>query len=304
MHFVQRIMKYVRHRCRVILRLNCPSLVLMSTPSHPTYLNGHDPSVLRSHSWRTAFNSAAYLLPYLRASEPTTLLDVGCGPGSITVDLAALLPQGHVTGLDNSPEVLEHARMAALHRDPKANNVEFVQSDVHELPFPDSSFDVVHAHQVLQHVGDPVGALREMRRVTRHGGLVAARDIASMVWYPESAGMTDGVELFKRIAIHNGSDPGVGAGRKLHAWAREAGFEAAHITATAGTWCFHTPEEREWWSSIWAERVVASKFARMAVEGGFAGKEDLERIGQAWREWGANEDGWFAVVHGEILCRV
>lgn len=129
------------------------------------YTHGHHESVLRSHRWRTAANSAAYLIAELRPGQ--TVLDVGCGPGTITADIAALVAPGRVTAVDTSTGVLDRAAEAAAERG--VDNVAFTTADVHCLDFPDDSFDVVHAHQVLQHVGDPVQALREMRRVCRPG---------------------------------------------------------------------------------------------------------------------------------------
>jgi len=264
------------------------------------YTHGHHESVLRSHSWRTAANSAAYLLSSLRPNMH--ILDIGCGPGTITIDLAALVPQGQVIGLEYAPDVLEQARVTAAERG--ITNVQFVVGDVHSLNYPDDTFDVVHAHQVLQHVGDPIQALREMRRVTKPGGIVANResDYMAMTWYPEVNGMTNWQKLYERVARSNGGEPN--AGRRVHAWAQQAGFDWASITATASTWCYQTPEERAWWSGSWADRTIASSFARTAVDRGYATKEELDRIAQVWREWGEKEDGWFAVLHGEIICRV
>ncbi|MDQ0485435.1 methyltransferase domain-containing protein [Streptomyces cellulosae] len=262
------------------------------------YTHGHHESVLRSHTWRTAENSAAYLLRVLRPSM--RILDIGCGPGTITAGLTALVPDGHVTGLDREPGILERARAVAEERG--LANADFVTGDVHALAFPDDTFDVVHAHQVLQHVGDPVAALREMRRVTRPGGYVAVRDAdyAAMTWYPEAAGLDDWLDLYRRVARANGGEPD--AGRRLKAWALEAGF--GDITATSGTWTYSTAEERAWWSGLWADRTVASAYAERAVEGGHTTPAELQAVAAAWREWGAREDGWFAVLHGEILCRV
>ncbi|GFE21005.1 class I SAM-dependent methyltransferase [Streptomyces nigrescens] len=263
------------------------------------YTHGHHESVLRSHTWRTAANSAGYLLGALRPHM--RILDIGCGPGTITADLAALVPEGQVTGLEQAPDVLEQARATADARG--LTNVRFAVGDVHALDYPDGTFCVVHAHQVLQHVGDPVQALREMRRVTEPGGIVAVRDsdYAAMTWYPESDGMTEWQRLYQRVARGNGGEPD--AGRRLQAWARQAGFAPDAITATAATWLFRTPEERSWWSELWADRTVSSSYAQIAVDGGHATAEQLHRIAQAWRTWGADEDGWFGVLHGEILCR-
>ncbi|MFI6725724.1 methyltransferase domain-containing protein [Streptomyces sp. R-74717] len=261
------------------------------------YTHGHHESVLRSHRWRTAANSAAYLIDELRPGM--TVLDVGCGPGTITADLAALVAPGRVTAVDTTGEILDRAAEVAAERG--LENAEFTTADVHALDFPDDSFDVVHAHQVLQHVGDPVQALREMRRVCRPGGIVAARDsdYAAMTWYPEVPGMDDWQELYGRVARANGGEPD--AGRRLLSWARRAGF--TDITPTAGNWCFATPESRAWWSGLWADRTVGSVYAKLAVDGGHASTEELAAIAAAWREWGAQDDAWFMVPHGEVLCR-
>ncbi|MFR9794303.1 class I SAM-dependent methyltransferase [Streptomyces sp. MS06] len=261
------------------------------------YTHGHHESVLRSHTWRTAANSAAYLLGAVE--RDMRILDIGCGPGTITADLAELVPDGHVTGVDHAPGILDRARATAAERG--LANTDFAVADVHALDHPDDSFDVVHAHQVLQHVGDPVRALREMRRVTRPGGFVAVRDAdyAAMTWYPQLPGMDDWLDLYHRVARAGGGEPD--AGRRLKAWALRAGF--TDITATSSTWTYATAEERAWWSELWAERTVASSYAGLAVRGGHATGEQLGAVARAWREWGEREDGWFAVLHGEILCR-
>lgn len=261
------------------------------------YTHGHHESVLRSHRWRTAANSAGYLIGELRPGM--SVLDVGCGPGTITADLAALVAPGQVTAVDTTREILDQAAEVAAERG--LDKLEFTTADVHALDFPDDTFDVVHAHQVLQHVGDPVQALREMRRVCSPGGVVAARDsdYAAMTWFPEVPVMDAWLELYRRVARANGGEPD--AGRQLLSWARQAGF--TDITPTAAAWCFGTPESRDWWSSLWADRTVGSVYAKLAVDGGHATAEQLTAIAEAWHAWGAQDDGWFMVPHGELLCR-
>ncbi|MEO7196244.1 MAG: methyltransferase domain-containing protein [Pseudonocardiaceae bacterium] len=260
------------------------------------YTHGHHDSVLRSHRWRTVANSAAYLIPHLRPGQ--RVLDIGCGPGTITVDLAARVAPGGVLGIDNDPAPLGEARAAAARQD--VHNVSFTVADVYHLDFPDDAFDVVHAHQVLQHLSEPVAALREMRRVCTPGGIVATRDadMQTMAWYPPHADLDRFLKLYHRVARANLAEPD--AGRHLLSWAQAARF--SQITSSASTWCFATPEERAWWGGLWADRVTSSAFGAQAVDRNLATREDLEDIALAWRHWAAQKDGWYAVIHGEVLC--
>ncbi len=260
-----------------------------------TYTHGHHASVLRSHANRTIANSAAYLAPYLESA--CTLLDIGAGPGSITVDFAARV--AHVTATEIGPAELALSERLAAERG--VTNITFSVEDVHALRFADDTFDIVHAHQVLQHVGDPVQALREMRRVAKPGGIVAARDAdyAGFIWFPLLPELDEWLRLYRAAARANGGEPD--AGRRLLAWARAAGFE--DVTATASTWCYATPDDRAWWGGMWADRIVESALARQLVSSAMATEDDLLRISDAWRRWADNGDGWYLIPHGEILCR-
>jgi hypothetical protein len=111
--------------------------------------------------------------------------------------------------------------------------------------------------------------------------------------------LDDWLALSGRVARANGGEPD--AGRRLRSWALRAGL--TDITATSSTWTYSTPEERSWWSGLWADRTTASAYAERATSGGHATVAQLRAVSQAWREWGEHEDGWFAVLHGEILCR-
>ncbi|MHB1489341.1 MAG: class I SAM-dependent methyltransferase [Cellulomonas sp.] len=264
------------------------------------YTHGHHESVLRSHRWRTAENSAGYLLPHLRRGQ--SLLDVGCGPGTVTIDLARRLAPGDVVGLDNAPVVLEDARTAAAGAG--LTNLRFLEGDAYRLPFEDDSFDVVHAHQVLQHLTDPVAALREMKRVTRPGGIVAVRDAdyAAMTWYPPSPALDEWLALYHEVTQANNAQ--ADAGRRLLSWTLDAGFDPVGIIPTAGVWSYSSQEDRTWWGTLWADRSVASDFARQAVEHHLADDVALEHLADGWREWSEQPDGWFAIVHGEVVARV
>jgi SAM-dependent methyltransferase len=258
----------------------------------PSYTHGHHESVLRAHRWRTVENSAAYLLPHLRPES--TLLDVGCGPGSITADFAKRLAAGSTLGVDTSSDVIAAARRE--HPD-----VAFEVADLYKMPFDDGAWDIVHAHQVLQHVPDPIGALKEMRRVARPGGgIVAVRDAdyATFTWYPHDERLGRWLVLYHDVARANGGEPD--AGRHLLSWAQQAGFK--RIESTASAWCFAAPEDRMWWGGLWADRMTTSAIAHQAVREGRATVGELASMADAWRAWAVAEDGWLAILHGEIIC--
>lgn len=200
-------------------------------------------------------------------------------PGTITVDLAARVVPGSVTGVEPTDDALSLARAEAqLHR---LSNISFTTSDVHKLDFPDDAFDVVHAHQVLQHVADPVRALQEMRRVCTPGGIVAARDAdySGFIWFPKLPALDRWLDLYERAARANGGEPD--AGRRLLSWARAAGFD--DVTPTASVWCFATASAREWWGLVWADRILQSDLAHQLVDSGLATAAQLEEISTAWR---------------------
>ena len=239
-----------------------------------TYTHGHAESVLRSHRWRTVDNSAAYLAD--RLSPGTEVLDVGCGPGTITIDIAERVAPGRVVGLDAAADAIAAARSAA--DDAGVTNLELATGDVYALEHADDSFDVVHAHQVLQHVADPVAALREMRRVCRPDGVVGG-----------TGQHLPGHELVPRLP---GARPLAGGvlrrrrGQRRRArrrqpappWALEAGFTA--VAASASAWCYATDDERAWWGGLWADRVETTALGTRAVELGLATPARARRAGR------------------------
>src|SRR3984957_7683298 len=262
-----------------------------------TYTHGHHESVLRSHTWRTAENSSAYLVPELRPGQ--RLLDVGCGPGTITADLALLVAPGDVVGIDAAADVVtqaqEHAQGLGV------ENLRFEAADLFALGFPDASFDVIHVHQVLQHLVDPVAALVELRRVLRPGGVLAARDsdYGAFAWAPAAPAPGRWIELYLDVTARNGHDARIGP--SLLGLAHAAGF--SDVTLSSTTWTFADPASRQWWGGLWADRVQYSRFAEQALAYGLSDIEELASIAQAFLSWAASSDAVFVVPHTEILAR-
>lgn len=269
----------------------------MTQDRHGRYTHGHEQSALASHSARTAANSAAYLLPHLKPGMQ--LLDIGCGPGTITLDLAKHVAPGRVIGLENVETPLVAAGLAAAARGDTSTL--FQLGDALRLPFEDDTFDVVHAHQVLQHLTDPVACLREMVRVCKPGGWIAARDAdyAAMAWFPELPGLDLWRRTYRTIARGNGAEPD--AGRRLRGWARVAGIPDPRLTASV--WNYADAATCAWWGHSQADRCAGETFTRQARELGLDDAE-IEGIVSAWRQWAEEPDAWFCMPHGEILAQM
>lgn len=268
-----------------------------SSTGADTYTHGHHESVLRSHRWRTAENSAAYLLAHLRPGDH--VLDVGCGPGTITIDLAEIAGAGAVLGVDTAADVLDAAteRAGELGR----GNVTFVPGNAYALDVPDGAFDVVHAHQLLQHLSDPIAALTELRRVLRPGGLLAVRDsdYGAFVWAPADVRLDRWMRLYHDITGRNGAQ--ADAGRWLPAWVGAAGF--VDVRVSSSTWTFAAPADRAWWGALWADRLRLSSIADQARDYGLSDDAELEELAAGFEAWAEQPDGLFVVPHVEVLAR-
>ncbi len=259
------------------------------------YTHGHFGAVVDAHATRTAANSAAFLLPHLRSEE--VLLDLGCGPGSITIDLAQHVARA--IGVDASPEAIERAQRDAA-RAGRAG-VSFQVASLYELPFADETFDVVFAHQVLQHLGDPVGALREAARVLKKGGIVALRDsdYGTMVHDPFEPRIARWLDLYRALARANGGEPD--AGRMLNRWAHEAGL--ADVAVSTTTWTYATPAAVGAWCELWTNRLLEARMGQDAVARGLASRAEIEEMAAGWRAWASAPHPFFAFLHGEVLAR-
>lgn len=262
------------------------------------YTHGHHTSVVDQHRRRTAEEAAAFLLPHL--SPSIRLLDFGCGPGSITVGLARRIPEGEVVGIDVVPEVLDQARELALTSD--LPNLRFELGDVYALAYEDDSFDVAYGHQVLQHLSDPVRALQELKRVVKPGGLIAVRDAdyGTMVHAPHDPRLAEWLTLYHSVAKRNRAE--ADAGRYIHGWLLQAGYEAPQMSSS--TWTFYQPRQLLNWGDSWAARTTESAFATQAIEYGLATTAELDQYATAWREWARQPDGFFSFLHVEGLATV
>ncbi|EHY57228.1 hypothetical protein HRR83_002720 [Exophiala dermatitidis] len=314
--------------------------------SQPIYTQGHSAPVLASHLSRTVSNSAAFLLPYLypcrgstsststapddsvsaraevrpaAASEledTFTIVDLGCGPGTITAGFCDYLPsptphrRSKVIGIDASAQVIKQARQ----KFPESEypSLSFVVGDISadRLPFDDDSVDVVYTHQTLLHVSNPELVLREVYRILKpghghdRGGILAMREAVGMTFQPESAGTNQYISCLDRAVRATGAS-GFLAGRSLHLWATRAGFSRDKMQVGAGAQCYAGPgpdSEAAWWAGVHVARLegeIGEKWLGMQV---VETQEEIKQMKRALREWGDRDDAWAAVWQGEVLC--
>lgn len=228
----------------------------------------------RSMVMRSAQRQAAFLLPHLRPGM--NLLDCGCGPGSITTDFARLLAPGEVTGLDIDPGEIERATARALELG--LENVHFRTGDIYQLPFAAETFDIVYSNALLDHLRDPIAALRETYRVLKAGGIAAIRtaDRDGYYFYPSDPVLEK--DLRDGEAEKAAQGISVRIGKQIRSLLRQAGFVRTEASASYDS--YGTSES--------VRRLAANA----------ASDEPDNEIAAAWKRWGDSPDAFF----GHAFC--
>jgi SAM-dependent methyltransferase len=236
---------------------------------------------------RDARRFLPFLLPYVRSGM--SVLDVGCGIGSIALDLAPTVAPGRMVGIDADAGQIEVARRSAAER--RIDNAEFFTASVYELPFEASTFDVVYANAVLMYVRDQVRALVEMRRVLRPGGLAAVTDddLGTVVISPDRPELELAPRLFERAIAHEGGNARYS--RRLRTLMLEAGFERTQGVA-------HAPEvygdlaSTRWFAEFAVGLFAAPSMAEVIIGEGWATRAELDAIIAALHDWGELPDAF------------
>jgi len=242
---------------------------------------------------RTAASAAAFFLPHLRPHMQ--LLDLGCGPGTITQGLAEAVAPGCVVGIDFQSSQVGKAQTLARERG--IANMCCAEGDANHLPFASQSFDAVFAHGVLMHMSKPLDVLKELRRVLRPGGFAGVRDpdLGVGVLTPQTSLSERARELRIRVRQHNGSDPFVP--RDYRRLLLEAGFQRA--VATASLECAGSPEETR---SAAAWMVDQHRdLSRTALAEGWVTQAEVDAIAAELEAWGERPDGFSATLWCEAI---
>jgi ubiquinone/menaquinone biosynthesis C-methylase UbiE len=235
---------------------------------------------------------AAFLAPYLRAGM--RLIDCGCGPGSITADLAHAVAPGDAIGIDVREDALAQGRTLARERG--ITNVTFRAASIYQLPYADGSFDAAFACAVLQHLADPLAAIEEMRRVLKPGGVIGIADGSSTITfrYPTNP-------LLERWDTLRGLEREYRTGRpsdalQLRALLREAGFARTQASGTLATEAGPPAGTLEETRRVAQNHLIRLRgmLGELAVTQGWATRHELEQIAEALTAWGEAPDAFYA----------
>jgi ubiquinone/menaquinone biosynthesis C-methylase UbiE len=191
------------------------------------YVHGYDPR----ESLRLQ-DQASTLVELLHSDtsypEGSTVLEAGCGVGAQTVTLARQSPKALITSIDLSEASLLEAAKAV--QAAAIQNVTFRRADIFHLPFPPESFDHVFVCFVLEHLAQPVEALRALGHALKPGGTITAieGDHGSTYFHPQSDHARRVVQCQVQLQARAGGNALIG--RSLYPLLREAGFGEVHVS--------------------------------------------------------------------------
>jgi len=255
------------------------------------------PDFLDFFSDRHAATHAAFFIDHLKPGM--TILDCGCGPGSITLDFAELVAPGKAIGVDIGPAQIEKAKLLQARRN--VPNAAFHLGDVNALPFADDRFDALFAHGVIEYFRDPVRAFGELRRVLKPGGVLGARhgDWGGFLLATKNEYIRKAFPLFIRLMEKNGGDPFFG--RNQVAYLRRAGFQRIEASASYDCWTA-TPETTRRVGNLMAVGFASAEFVTPVLDSQFADHDTLQKIPPAFRSWDEDPDVFAAEAWGEAVA--
>ena len=265
----------------------------MTTQPQNEFYSLSDAEAQRAYvSVRRAAEWVPFFLPHLKPGF--SVLDCGCGVGSITMDIAELVAPGEVIGIDMDESQLEIARAHSKQRG--LTNITFEQGNIYQLRFDDNTFDAALAHTLLYHLSDQGRALREMRRVLKPGGVAAVSDdeFNSVTYSPENTSWRKLVDLWKKVVLHNGGNPVYS--RHLRGLMLEARFVRAEGHAVA-TEHYGTLEETRRWATIVNGVIRSPDFVKLVIAENWITQAELNEMYGEIEKWGERPDAFFAIMY-------
>jgi len=241
-----------------------------------TYTMGYSEDFEKLLRRRNARTNVVHLLPCLKPGM--LVIDLGCGPGTISMGLAEAVFPGELHGVDMESSQVEMAKAAA--KPARVANAHFHTAEITDLPFEDDSFDVAHFHGVLIHVPDTMAALGEARRVLKPGGIVSAREMSVESSFYEP-GLREQFATFAKLVTANGGHPEIG--RELKRLLLQAGFSDVETGFSFEPFCAR--EDIEFLYHFASDWFFSAETRAAAVGYGIA-------TGEQFDEWCRRLDEW------------
>jgi len=265
----------------------------MQPPVVERYSQRANPAFEAVMALRTATKEGAFFLRHLHPGM--RVLDIGCGPGSITLGFADIVAPGNVVGIDFQESQVDQAEK--LRETRGLPNLRFEVADAYQLPFADKSFDAVFANAVLWHLREPGRALAEIRRVLRPGGVVGIRDCdwGGRIYAPQIPLLEKWWPLTVRVRQRNGGNPFMG--RHLHRLLREAGFQRTEMSAS--TWTAGTVEEIQLCAAFLKAQLRG--FASTVLQEQWMDQSSLDAVTDEFDLWSARQDAFYMDTYCEVL---
>ena len=262
--------------------------------SHPMYEEGpafgYDTLEVQEHyTGRTFEQVQTYFAGRLKPGM--NVLDCGCGPGTLTLGLAQAVDPGQATGIDIEPGMVDRAN--ALANEGGIKNVEFRVDDITDLSFPNDCFDLVFVSAVLEHLPDPVVALKEIRRVLKPGAVtvIINTDWGDPLISPESDDIRRFFELFE--AGFNRYGGSLNRGRHLRLMMREAGLDVTEFQAYYGS--SGTPVTIQYTVGEYISWMKNFRIFDEAVSLGDVDRSTLDKMEENMLKWADNPEAFIAV---------
>jgi SAM-dependent methyltransferase len=227
-----------------------------------------------------------------------SILDIGCGPGAITIGLAEAVAPGEVLGIDPDQDAIARAQALAAERG--LANAQFQIGSIYDLPIPDSSLDAAFAHTVFMHLDKPAAAAAEILRVLKPGGVfgVSERMVEGTIAANYEPILQRHNELYMAWAKHRGVDLNIGS--RLRGLLTQVGFNPVEASASYGE-VYGTTESTRRFSQIMLTVIRESSLARFAVDSGLADAATLDEMARAWERWGNDPMVFHAQANGEAV---
>jgi len=246
---------------------------------------GIENDIVEKAAQHTLLREGLFILPALTAE--VTLLDVGCGPGAISLDFAQHLPKGQFVGIDIDDYQIA---LANLEKDRmQLSNVDFQVADAYNLPFDSESFEVIFINNLFLHLQKPKEVLQELYRVCKTGGTIGIREGVGSFDHSCFLKLPDGFpnlsNFFEQAIKQTGVSPDIGL--HIKGLLLQQGFLEPEIKVYSEV--YDQPKDfmmlKDWYQSH-----LRGEFGNILLKSGFLTRKKLTTLVDSMDTWYQDKD--------------